>query len=218
MESVKTIQVLLAEDHAVTRMGIKMFVEQMDDVKIVGEAADGAECVDLAAKLKPHIVLMDVEMPVMDGIQASRKIRETLPDCKVIMMTSHKDEKDIFASLAAGASGYCLKNATDDRLYAAILSVARGDMWLDSTIAATVLNALPRPSLSSAKKDDADTLSEREIEVLQLIVEGLPNNKIADRLFISTDTVKSHIKHIMEKLSVNDRTQAAVKAIRAGLI
>lgn len=209
------ITVLLVEDHTVTRLGLKFILESYDDLELMAEATNGAEALTTLEEKMPDVVIMDVEMPVMDGIEAARAMRQKYPDIKIVMLTAHREEKDIFAALAAGANGYCIKDITDSRLHKAITSVHEGDLWIDSTIAAKVVKALPAQEDQSATPDQ---LSERELEVLQLIVEGLSNQKIAQRLFISHDTVKSHIKHILEKLSVNDRTQAAVKAIRQGLV
>jgi NarL family two-component system response regulator LiaR len=208
------ISVLIVEDHKVTRLGIRMFLESTSDIKVVAEAADGAEAVTLAQKENPDIVLMDVQMPNLDGIEAARQIRQANRAARIVMMTSSKDEQDIFASLAAGASGYCTKEISDERLLHAIRAVNSGDIWLDANVAHKVLNALPKP----ASNQDAYQLSDRELDVLKLIIEGLSNQEIAKRLFISSDTVKSHIKHILEKLAVADRTQAAVKALRENLI
>lgn len=213
------IQVLIAEDHAVTRLGLKMFLENKDFIRVVGEAANGKEAVELAAKLKPAVVLMDVDMPEMNGIDAARQVRNQDAEVGIIMLTSHKDERLVFASLAAGANGYCTKDISDDRLYVAIQAIAEGDVWLDSSIAGLVVAALPKEQApQQGSGGAAETLTEREREVLKLIVEGLSNVQIGQRLFLAHDTVKAHVKHILQKLAVADRTQAAVKALREGLI
>jgi NarL family two-component system response regulator LiaR len=209
------IQVLIAEDHKVTRLGIRMFLESTADIKVIAEAADGDEAAKLADEMRPDVVLMDVQMPNLDGIASARKIKQHMPTMKIVMMTSSSEEQDVFASLAAGASGYCTKEISDDRLLIAIRAVHAGDIWLDANIATQVLNALPRPA---APANTSYQLSEREMDVLRLIVDGMNNQQISTRLFISLDTVKTHIKHILEKLAVSDRTQAAVKALREQIV
>jgi DNA-binding NarL/FixJ family response regulator len=221
MTSSPPVKILLADDHNVTRLGIKFMLDESDEITVVGEAINGVEAVSLFAECRPDIVLMDVDMPELDGIQAAASIKRSFSEAKVIMMTSSKDKRHIFASLAAGANGYCTKDVTKARLLAAIKSVMAGDMWLDSSIANTILQLIPdcseSESGSTAGKTEAP-LTEREIEVLKLLVEGLNNTQIGKHLFITTDTVKTHIKHILDKLAVTDRTQAAVKAIKQGLI
>lgn len=217
MTDVPRIKVLLVEDHTVTRLGIRFVIENASHLEFVGEAINGAEAIKQAQALLPDVVVMDLEMPVMDGIAAAKEVRKKHPEMKILMLTGHRDEQQIFAALAAGANGYCVKDVTDDRLVTAIETVYAGDVWLDATIAAKVIKALPQSGDRSSGAG-SDELSEREMDVLKLIVEGLANAQIAQRLFISNDTVKTHIKHILEKLSVTDRTQAAVKALRQGLL
>lgn len=237
------INVLLVEDHALTRIGLKALLDRTEDIKVIGEATNGQEAVELTLSLKPHIVLMDVGMPVMDGIEAVKKIKEQKSEAGIIMLTSHDNERDIFASLTAGAGGYCLKDVDPERLYTAIRSVHAGDAWLDAAIAGQVLKQYssffsnPAGGLvqqdAAKEKDDksttppapddkysniVDPLSPRELEVLALIVEGLSNQEVSDRLFISLATTKTHVRNILNKLAVNDRTQAAVQAMRRGLV
>lgn len=193
--------------------------EQSELVSEIHQASNGREALHVAARTMPAVILLDVGMPLMDGIEACQQLKQKLPDIKVIMLTSHEDERDIFAALAAGANGYCLKDADFGRLEAAVAAVLHGDLWIDSTIAHKVLRALPKsPAASVPNEIIYEHLSERELQVLQLIVEGLSNQEIGDRLSIKKDTVKTHIKHIMDKLAVSDRTQAAVKALRHGLV
>lgn len=212
----KRIRIVLAEDHTVTRLGLKFIIEGYDNLELVGEAVNGADAVSKVEESLPDVVILDVEMPLMDGIEAARSIRQKHPEMKIVMLTAHKDEQDIFAALAAGANGYCIKDISDERLLKAIESVYQGDLWLDATIAAKVVKVLP--AKRNAEEAQSENLSEREMEVLHLIVDGLSNQQIAQKLFISNDTVKTHIKHILEKLAVADRTQAAVKALRQGLV
>jgi DNA-binding NarL/FixJ family response regulator len=217
------IRVLVVDDHPLSRIGLKYLLEEADDMKIVGEAMNGEQAIQGVDEYKPNVILMDVGMPVMDGIQASKAIREKYPQIRIIMLTSHDSEEDIFASLAAGASGYCLKDVNQDRLFTAIRSVFAGDVWLDTAIAGKVVSAISSsklawPTANQGQLGAADTLSQRELEVLNLLVEGLSNQQIADRLVIGLETVKTHIKHILDKLAVSDRTQAAIKALRSGIV
>lgn len=233
----KQIRVLLVEDHLLTRIGLKTVVDRTPDIKVIGEASNGEEAIRSVDELNPDVVLMDVGMPVMDGIEASRKIKQNNADVKIVMLTSHDNDRDIFASLAAGASGYCLKDVAPERLYTAIRSVHAGDSWLDSAIANRVLlhyssqrgAAVQEPSKESVAPHAAEQvkkqhdplpepLSPREIEVLQQVVEGLSNQEIADKLIISLATAKTHVRNILNKLAVDDRTQAAVQAMRRGLV
>lgn len=223
------IKILLVEDHLLTRIGLKTVIERMPDLKVIGEAEDGQQAVLKAEELNPDVILMDVGMPVMDGIEASKKIRDMNEDVKIVMLTSHDNERDIFASLAAGAGGYCLKDVEPERLYTAIRSVHTGDIWLDSSIASKVLKKyIPgeeqsavgagKPDVAAAQKGLIDPLSPRELEVLTLLVDGLSNQEIADKLIISLATAKTHVRNILNKLAVDDRTQAAVHAMRRGLV
>lgn len=232
------INVLLVEDHTLTRMGLKTALKRTSDISVVGEASNGEEAVSAADKLKPDVILMDVGMPVMDGIQATREILDQNPTTRVIMLTQHDNDQDIFASLSAGASGYCLKDVEPERLYTAIRSVNGGDVWLDATIAGRVLkhylgreskqpieqnpsapvNTPPSTTAFEVDSPFAEALSARELEVLKLIVNGLSNQEIADNLIISLATAKTHVRNILNKLAVDDRTQAAVHAMRRGLV
>jgi DNA-binding NarL/FixJ family response regulator len=216
-----------------TRAGIKFFIEQDQDIKVIGEAKDGEEGMELCNTLNPDIILMDVNMPILNGIEAAKRISANSSTVKIIMLTSIGNEEEIRASLTAGANGYCLKDINDSRLIAAIKGVTGGDIWLDSSIAGSLLQTNQKQSNESqVSHTDGDhkagrdgnnqsslyKLSEREMQIINLIVEGKTNQKIASELFLSVDTVKSHLKTIMDKLSVSDRTQAAVKAVREGLI
>lgn len=232
-----TITVLVVEDHYLTRTGLKMVVENSADFIVVGEADTGVAAIECAHQLQPDVILMDVSMPEMDGIDAARHIKQLNSRISIIMLTSNEDEEAICASLAAGASGYCLKDVQPERLYAAIKSVHEGDVWLDATIAAKVLKFYAGAGKSEARSahtqvtaaaaaaaaaatsgEKSGLLSPRESEVIQLLVEGFSNQQIAERLVISLPTAKSHVRSILNKLAVNDRTQAAVQAMRRGLV
>jgi NarL family two-component system response regulator LiaR len=203
-------------------------LEQAPDISIVGEAADGKEGVEAVTELKPNVVLMDIGLPALDGIEATSQIKKNSPNVRVIMLTSHDNDRDVFAALSAGADGYCLKETPTSQLVLAIRAVADGAAWLDPGIASKVLRASVAGSTPplNATTDGAgpvpaqrtSKLSQREIDVLKLVVEGMSNQAIADKLFVSVETVKTHMRRIMEKLAVSDRTQAAVKAMREGIL
>jgi two-component system, NarL family, response regulator LiaR len=222
----RDISILIVEDHEFTRMGLKLSLEQIAGLKMVGEAADGAEGLKKVLELKPEVVLMDIEMPNMDGIEATKQIKEQAPDVRVIMLTSHKSDQTIFAALSAGANGYCLKNIAAQQLSTVIKMVADGAVWLDPGIANRVLSAYSLPDIQPAvvtktppKAPKSNiSLSPRETEVLRLVADGLSNQKIAERLGLGLETVKTHMRHIMEKLAVSDRTEAAVKAMKQGIV
>lgn len=221
------IKILVVEDHEITRVGLKLTLEQSDEIEIVGEASDGNQAVEATAELNPNVVLMDIGLPNIDGIEATGLIKKATPATRVIMLTSHDNDRDIFAALGAGADGYCLKETATNQLVLAIKTVADGAAWLDPAIASKVLKASVMGALPAAQTTGGATgksglqssrLSQREIDVLKLVVEGLSNQAIAERLYLSVETVKTHMRRIMEKLAVSDRTQAAVKAMREGLL
>lgn len=221
------IRIVLVEDHLLTRVGLKTVIGRTQDIKVVGEADNGEQALDRVRELKPDVVLMDVGMPIMDGIEAASRIRLEHPEVNIIMLTSHDNDRDIFASLTAGAGGYCLKDVDPERLYTAIRSVNAGDIWLDSAIADRVVRIYKqsetqerdvrhsRPLIDTSLPEP---LSPREMEVLNLLVDGLSNQQIADKLIISLATAKTHVRNILNKLAVDDRTQAAVQAMRRGLV
>lgn len=212
-----TITIMVVEDHQITRTGLKLTLQQYEGFQVVADVAEGKTAVSKALELHPDIVLMDIGLPELNGIDAAREIKSKLPEIRVIMLTSHDEDEDVFSALAAGADGYCLKDIAAENLAIAVQSVHSGAVWLDPSIARRVIQA-SLESQSPRNRDVTIPLSERELEVLALVVEGLTNQEIAGRLIVSADTVKSHMRHIMEKLAVSDRTQAAVKALRQGLI
>jgi len=219
------IRVVVVEDHEITRMGLKLTLEQNPGIFVVGEAQDGREGTDMVMKLKPNVVLMDIGLPHVDGIEATGAIKQALPQTRIIMLTSHDNDRDIFAALAAGADGYCLKETASSQLALAIRTVSEGAAWLDPGIASRVLRAsvqagLPVSAKPGEKEEtkNASRLSQREIEVLKLVVDGMSNQEIAEKLIVSVETVKTHMRRLMEKLAVSDRTQAAVKAMREGIL
>jgi len=213
----KQIAIMLVEDHLITRMGLRFALEQVSDLKIVAEAEDGNNAVTTALQIKPKVILMDIGLPGINGIDAAQQIKSKEPSINIVMLTSHNLDEDILAALAANCDGYCLKDVAADQLVNAIRTVNNGGIWLDPSIAKRVIRAFVEQK-PVATPVNSSTLSERELEVLTLVVEGLSNQQIAERLFLSTETIKTHMRHLMEKLSVSDRTQAAVKALRTGLV
>jgi two-component system NarL family response regulator len=216
------IKLLLADDHEIVRFGLRTVLDQSQEIEIIGEAGDGVAAVSQSIESVPDVVLMDIRMPKMDGIAATKEIKSKLQNTRVLMFTSNDNQEDMFAALAAGADGYCLKDTPGTQVMAAIQAVHSGATYLDSKIAGLVLRAAMAPgnadTSSTLKKMPAFGLTEREIEVVQALVDGLCNGDIAKRLTICPETVKTHMRHIMEKLQVSDRTQAAVKAMREGLV
>lgn len=214
----KPITALLVEDQEIVRLGLQAFLQQLGNVDIVASAPDGEAAINVAMEVKPDIVFMDIGLPILDGIRATKAIKEKLAS-KVIMITSHQEDVDIFASLSAGADAYCLKGISAPQMSNAINAVMSGAVWLDPDIAKSVCRAIAAGSQCRLAKNGGDgELTVREMQVLSLIVEGLTNQSIADRLGLSAETVKSHVKRIMDKLQVSDRTQAAVKAVKCGLL
>jgi DNA-binding NarL/FixJ family response regulator len=214
------INILIVEDHEISRLGLRKALEEIGEVSVIGEASDGQSAVSKAVELRPDLVLMDIGLPGMDGVEATRLIKETL-STKVIMITSHEAKEDVFAGLSAGADAYCLKGISSGQLANAIRSVMEGAVWLDPGIAKKVLDQAVGKARKKQTTAEHETnpfgLSERESQVLNLVVEGLSNQEIAARLYLSQDTVKTHLRRVMDKLRVSDRTQAAVKALRHGL-
>jgi DNA-binding NarL/FixJ family response regulator len=204
------IRVLLADDHGVIRDGLGRLIEALEDVELAGTASDGAEAVERARTLQPDVILMDLEMPNMDGIEATRRILEERPETAVLVLTSFSDRSRILGALDAGARGYLLKDVASEEVAAGIRAAARGEAPLDPRAARTILAARSEP-------DPLGAFSAREREVLTLLAEGLPNKLIARRLEISEKTVKSHLTRIFRELDVTDRTQAALWAERQGL-
>ncbi len=210
------ITVLIVDDHAVVRQGIRAFLATQPDIQVVGEAASGEEALRLVEQLVPDVVLMDLVMPGMDGVEATRRIRRVSPRTQVIVLTSYHDDDHIFPAIRAGALSYLLKDVGPDDLADAVRRAARGEAILHPRVAARVIQ-----ELHGAAREDASPfaeLTERELEVLRLIAEGLSNAEIAERLVISEKTVKSHVSNILSKLHLADRTQAAVYAWKRGLM
>jgi two-component system, NarL family, response regulator LiaR len=218
MSETQPITLFIVEDQVIARLGLRLILERIPEFAVVGEAEDGLAAVAGTLELKPAVVLMDIMLPGIDGIEATKQIKAALPGCRVLMLTSYERDDDVFAALSAGADGYCLKTISAEQLALAIRAVADGVAWLDPGIARRVLQGSSRSQAAASPQKPRFALSQREHEVLQLIVDGLSNQEIADRLILSAETIKTHIRHIMEKLAVSDRTQAAVKALRERLL
>jgi DNA-binding NarL/FixJ family response regulator len=204
------IRLVIVDDHPIVRDGLRGVLENQPDFEVVGEAADGEAAVQMASSLSPDIVLMDLRMPVMDGVTALREIRTRNPQCQVLVLTTYDSDADILPAIEAGASGYLLKDSTREELYAAIRAAARGETVLAPAVAARLVGRMRAPA--------EEKLSSRELEVLQLVAEGGSNSEIASRLHISQATVKSHLIHIFGKLGVSDRTAAVTVALKRGIL
>jgi DNA-binding NarL/FixJ family response regulator len=216
-----SIRVLLADDQALFREGLETLLSVHKDIQVVGQAVNGQEAVELALKLRPDVILMDMQMPILNGVGATRRLKQALANCRVIVLTTFNDKEMIFDALRAGAVGYLLKDVGSAQLADSIRRTARGDSILDPSVAAKVVAEFSRVS-SMVKSINAEVLPEplsvREIELLRLIASGASNKDIADTLFITEGTVKNHITHILGKLGVRDRMQATLKAKEIGVI
>jgi DNA-binding NarL/FixJ family response regulator len=216
-----TIRVLLVDDQALFREGLTTLLSLYEDIQVVGQVTNGQEAVETAARIQPDVVLMDVRMPVMDGVRATSVLKKTLPKCRVIVLTTFDDDEYIFDALCMGAVGYLLKDVASSQLVAAIRAAARGESILEPSVAAKVIAEFSRVSsmVPPAQRGQlVEPLSERELEILSLISTGASNKEIASQLFIAEGTVKNHVTHILGKLDVRDRTQAALKARELGLL
>lgn len=214
------LRILLVDDHTLFRRGIALLLETEKNFSVVGEASDGLEAIELAKELVPDIILMDINMPHCNGVTAVKQIRQVLPQVKIIMLTVSDDDEDLFAAIKEGAHGYLLKNLEPHQLFAMLSGIAQGEAPMSGVITAKLLRELQRPGVDSVldKGPHMPPLSDREIEVLRHVVTGAANNEIAQQLHITRNTVKMHLRSILEKLGVQNRVQAAVKAVREGLV
>jgi len=212
---VEEIRILIVDDHPVVREGIGSMLKKEADFKVVGEASNGLEAIEKARELSPDVVLMDLRMPEMDGVEAISRIKAEKPEVKFIILTTYSDDEYIFKGIAAGARAYLLKDAPRDELFKAIRMVSRGESLIQPVIASRVLDKLAE---LSRKTPAGDTLSDREIEVLRLMAGGESNKDIADHLSITQSTVKTHIASIFQKLNVTTRTEAVTNALKKGII
>lgn len=209
-----SLRILIVEDDPMMQLGLEQTLSEQPGFEIVGQAEDGYSGVEAARRLKPDIVVMDIGLPRLDGIAATQQIKRELADVRVVVLSSHTTETEIIAALSSGADAYCIKGANVDRLLAAIAAAQEGATYLDPQIARKVIEHLKPPSPSN----NVGHLSQRELEVLKLMVEGRSNPEIAAELFLSPNTVKTHVRGIMNKLAVDDRVQVAVVALRNGLV
>ena len=212
-------KILMAEDHKLMRVGLKSILEDYEDLDVIAEAETGVEAVKLAKELKPDVILMDIGLPELDGIQATKKIKEFDNNTKIIILTSHSDENEVNSAINAGANAYALKDIKTEYLIMVLRSVKDGAVWFDPNVAHLVKknNNQKNGSRADFKANHAN-LTEREYEVLKLIVDGKSNQEIANELKISEHTAKAHVCNIIQKMLVDDRTQVAVKAIKENLI
>jgi DNA-binding NarL/FixJ family response regulator len=212
-----SIGVLVADDQSMVRAGFRMLLADEDDIDVVAEASNGREAVDKASRFKPNVVLMDIRMPELDGLQATREILAANPEARILILTTFDLDEYIYEALSAGASGFVLKDDPPEQLIGAIRTVAAGDALLSPSVTSSVISQfarLPRPDVPK----ELDELTAREMEVLRLIAQGLSNAEIGDQLFITETTVKTHVTHLLQKLNLRDRVQAVVLAYRAGIV
>lgn len=215
-----TIKILVVDDQALFREGLRTLLSVYDDFEVIGEAANGEEALRLAIQLHPDVVLMDLRMPVLDGVRATSLLKESLPSCKVIVLTTFDDDELVFDGLRAGAIGYLLKDVSSSKLVEAIRSASRGEYFLLPAITAKVIaefSKIPRSAPNRAS-EMVDALSPRELEILLLVASGDSNKEIAEKLVISEGTVKNHLSSILSKLNARDRLQAVIRARELGLI
>ena len=210
------ITILIADDHEVVRQGIRAFLSAQPDLEVVGEAGSGAEAIRLAGELVPDVVLMDLLMPGMDGIEATRQIKKTSPRTQVVVLTSFHEDEHVFPALRAGAISYLLKDVKMEDMAGAVRRAAQGEATLHPRVASRVIREIQ--GVGSSAVNPFTELTDRELDVLRMVAEGLPNSEIAARLVVSENTVKGHVSNILSKLHLADRTQAAVYAWKEGIV
>lgn len=217
------VRLVIVEDYKLTRVGLKSTLNEYSHINVVGECEDAIEGISVIEKLKPDVVLMDLGLPGMNGLEATIKLKEICPKTKVIILTSHERGEEVIAALGAGANAYCLKDITPETLSEVIKNVAQGACWVDPKVSSVALNFFPKPEnvtlMNTTEVQDARAqLTERELEVLKHLVKGKSNTEIAKELIVSVHTAKAHVCSILQKLCVDDRVQAAVKAIKENII
>lgn len=209
-------RVLLVDDHAMVRRGLREFLGMFEDIEVVGEASDGQEALTATDRLRPDVVVMDLNLPRLDGVEATRELRATRPDVEVVALTGFVEEARVMAAIEAGAAGFLLKDAEPDDVAAAIRAARNGEMYLDPAVAGVVARQLRTPGTSGTSADDT-VLTPRERDVLALVAQGLPNRAIGDALGITERTARTHVSNILAKLGLTSRTQAALYAVEQGL-
>ena len=219
----KEVRVIIIEDYKLTRVSLRYALNEIENINVVAEAQNAEIGLELIKKEKPDVVLMDLGLPGINGLEATAQVKNISPDTKIIILTSHDREEEVIASLGSGASGYCLKDIDPITLSGVIKNVAKGACWIDSNVAHLALKVFPKPEnteiMSVSHSSEAKTrLTERENEVLKLLVQGKSNTQIAQELIVSVHTAKAHVCSILQKLCVDDRVQAAVKAIKEGIV
>ncbi|MFD0676518.1 MULTISPECIES: response regulator [unclassified Paenibacillus] len=212
-----TIKLLLADDHAIVRKGLQVFLGTLPDLELVGEAVNGQDMLDKVGDLSPDIVLIDLNMPVLNGIEATKRLKITHPNVKVIVLTSFSDQDHVLPAIRAGAKGYLLKDIDPEELVRAIRRVYEGHVELHSEAAGQLMNHVAAPELLDASSRSPFMLTPREQEVLRHIASGMSNKEISEALHITEKTVKTHVSHVLDKLGMTDRTQAAIFAVKRGL-
>lgn len=210
----ENIRVLIVDDHAIVREGQMALIDTEPGMEVVGEAQDGFEAIEMTDKLQPDVILMDLEMPRKGGIEAIGEIKAENPDARILVLTSYTEDEKVYSAIKAGAQGYLLKDSSPNEILAAIRQVHQGETSMRPSIAEKLMRELQR---SSNLKPTVDPLTEREVEILKLVAQGLPNQEIAEQLVISERTVRTHVTNILSKLHLANRTQAALYALREGL-
>ncbi len=212
------LRILLVDDHILFRKGLARLLDAQPDFQVVGEASDGTEGVEKARALRPDVVLMDLRMPICDGLEATRQIKRELPSVRVVILTVSEDDQDFLAAIRSGADGYLVKSMRPESLFQELRGLAQGEVPLSRAMTGKLLRQIARTASVSPTSVLSNSLSERELQVLRMLTEGLSNEEIAAELGISVNTVRNHVRNILEKLGLRNRVQAAVYAVRQGLL